>query len=80
MNDLVVNTRTWNVINAVAESSTWLPLESSMFSTKHVQTVNWSQREITVDLSREALVPQSFSNASFTNAATAGFAAGQPAK
>ena len=80
MNDLVVNTRTWNVINAVAESSTWLPLESSMFSTKHVQTVNWSQREITVDLSREALVPQSFSTASFTNAGTAGFAAGQPAK
>ena len=57
MNDLVINLRNWRVDNGVAESSSWLPLESSMFLTSHIESVNWSKREITVDLSREALLP-----------------------
>ena len=57
MNDLVINTRLWRVVNGVAESSTWLPSESSMFLTSHIESVNWPKREITVDLSREALLP-----------------------
>ena len=58
MNDLVINLEKWSVDNGVAESSTWLPKESSMFWMSHVDSVDWSKREITVDLSREALLPQ----------------------
>ena len=57
MNDLVINLRNWRVDNGVANSSTWLPRESSMFRTSHIETIDWSTREITVDLSREALLP-----------------------
>ena len=68
MDDLVVNLRLWRVVNGVAESSTWLPVESSMFSTMHIQSVDWSQREITVDLSQEALLPQGQLLGQFANA------------
>ena len=57
MNDLVINTRNWRVDNGVADSSSWLPLESSMFRTSHIDSVCWAKREITVDLSRESLLP-----------------------
>ena len=59
MNDMVINLRKWRVDNGVADSSSWLPLESSMFQTRHIESVNWASREITVDLSREALLPNS---------------------
>ena len=66
MQDLVINTRIWRVDNGVAESRTWLPLESSMFLTRHIQSVNWSRREITVDLSREALLTQHAATPAFS--------------
>ena len=57
MNDLVINLRIWRVDNGVADPTTWLPMESSMFLTSHIESVDWSKREISVDLSREALMP-----------------------
>ena len=57
MSDLVINLKSWRVRNGVADSSTWLPTESSMFSTNHIEAVDWAKREISVDLTREALLP-----------------------
>ena len=66
MNDLVINLQKWSVVNGVAESSTWLPSASSMFSTRHIQSVDWSSREITVDLSREVLIAEPVATHAFS--------------
>ena len=66
MNDLVIDLEQWSVNNGVAESSTWLPSESSMFWISHVDSVDWSKREIIVDLSKEALLPQSIGELDFS--------------
>ena len=67
MNDLVVDLKQWGVCNGVAESSSWLPSESSMFWISHIDSVDWSKREITVDLSSEVLLPQSPEGMSFSS-------------
>ena len=66
MNDLVVNTQRWSVSHGVAEASSWLPSESSMFSTNHIESVDWSNREVNVDLSREVLLPEPTAIESFS--------------
>ena len=66
MNDLVINLKEWSVDHGVAESSTWLPSESSMFSTNHIDSVDWSKREITVDLSQEVLAPEAVETFDFS--------------
>ena len=58
MSDLVINLQEWRVENGVAESNTWLPNASSMFSTNHIDSVDLSNREIIVDLSEEGLTHQ----------------------
>ncbi|MEM9941821.1 MAG: PRC-barrel domain-containing protein [Planctomycetota bacterium] len=61
MKDLVVTIDSWMVDFATAEATSWIPSESSMFSTKHIQSVNWSDRKITVDLRQQVLEPISSS-------------------
>ncbi len=57
MNDLVVQVNSWMVDHATAESTTWLSNESSMFSTSRIQQVNWSNRNVKVDLSEPSIEP-----------------------
>ena len=53
--DFVIDSDSWAVKHGVAEASTWLPRESSMFETGHIVSVNKSKRAISVDLSEENL-------------------------
>jgi hypothetical protein len=57
MKDLVINVDSWTVDYATAEPSSWLPSESSMFSTQHIQNIEWSERRILVDLRKQGLEP-----------------------
>jgi hypothetical protein len=58
MKDLVVNVRSWTVDYATAEPSSWLPSESSMFSTEHIENIEWADRKIVVDLQKQTLEPE----------------------
>ena len=52
MKDLIVQVESWQVDFATAEPRTWLPTESSMFSTGRIDAVDWVSRKVTVNLSK----------------------------
>lgn len=57
MGDLVVHMEAWKVDFATADANSWLPKESSMFSTRWVSQLDWQARKVIVDLTRAALEP-----------------------
>lgn len=59
MEDLVVHLEKWTVDYATANSASWLASESSMFSTSKITEVDWTSRQVQVDLRQEILQPVS---------------------
>jgi hypothetical protein len=59
MKDLVIQMNSWTVDYATADARSWLPRESSMFSTKWISHVDWSNRRVEVDLTETVLEPVS---------------------
>lgn len=57
MEDIVIHLQAWTVDFSTADTSSWLASESSMFSTERITEVNWSSRQIHVDLRQEVLQP-----------------------
>lgn len=58
MADLGINMKSWKVDRATAAPGGWLPSESSTFSTLRIQRIDWSHRQISVDLRKEVLEPE----------------------
>jgi hypothetical protein len=59
MKDLVVHTESWEIDYATADAKLWLPTESSMFSTKWINQLDWANQVVQVDLTKSALEPAS---------------------
>jgi hypothetical protein len=57
MKDLLIQTQTWIVDFATAESGSWLPEEKSIFSTKRIDQLDWQNRKVKVDLTKAILDP-----------------------
>lgn len=57
MNDLVIQLDAWTVDFATADSKSWLPSESSMFSTNWIRQIDWYSQNVAIDLSKSALEP-----------------------
>ena len=60
MRDLVIDMESWTVVYATADTRSWLPKESPMFSTSWINDVDWLARSVLVDLSKAAINHESF--------------------
>jgi hypothetical protein len=50
MMDLAIQVESWTVDYATADSASWRPTDSSMFSTSRISCVDWSTQHVMVDL------------------------------
>jgi hypothetical protein len=57
MKDLVIQMDSWRVDFATADSRSWLPQSSSMFSTTRISHVDWTTQAVQLDLSKSAIEP-----------------------
>lgn len=55
--DLVVHVDSWRIDHAKAHPNSWLPMESSMFSTRWISRIDWGNRTVHVDLRKPLLQP-----------------------
>lgn len=53
--DFIVNDRKWRIRYLVADTGTWLPGRKVLISPHWIETVNWENSEVFVDLTREAI-------------------------
>jgi hypothetical protein len=53
MNDLMVNSRTWMIDYATAMPNAWLTTEDSVFSTHHIDRIEWKNRTVFVDFRQQ---------------------------
>ncbi|MEL7499926.1 MAG: PRC-barrel domain-containing protein [Planctomycetota bacterium] len=52
LNDLIVNRYSWQVDYASTEAISWLPKEGWMFSTERIESIDWADRAISVNLTK----------------------------
>lgn len=53
--DFLIEDKAWNILYMVVDTGSWLPGRKVLVSPQWVQQVEWSQRRVDVDLSRETI-------------------------
>ena len=55
VDDIIIDDETWAIRNLIVDTGDWLPGKKVLISPKWIERVSWSEKQVVVDLTREAI-------------------------
>jgi hypothetical protein len=55
VDDFIIDDETWAIRYLIVDTKDWLPGKKVLISTKWIERVSWSEKQVVVDLTREAI-------------------------